>query len=136
MLTEDDVVDEVRDYLIGQRWRIVPRATALQRGIDLVAERDVARLEVEAKGAGSSKLETARYGKYFSKAQVFDHVAKAVLKELRVTSVGTSLAAIALPDNPDHRNEVKQVSLALDRASIGVFWVSESGAVLVEAPWA
>lgn len=136
MLTEDDVVNKVRDYLVRHGWQIVSRASARQHGIDLVAERDGVTLEVEAKGAGSSKSETARYGKHFNKSQVFDHVAKAVLKALRVTSVGTSLAAIALPDNQDHRNEVKRASLALHRAGIGVFWVSESGAVLVDAPWA
>ena len=71
VLTEDQVIDAVRDYLVRRSWRIVARATAVQRGDDLVAEREGERLVVEAKGAGSSKVGTARYGKTFNKGQVF-----------------------------------------------------------------
>jgi len=103
MITEDDVIDAISDHLVARGWRVLSRATAMQHGDDLVAEKDGQRLEIEAKGAGSSKPGTARYGQHFSKGQVFDHVAKAVFKALRVASAGTALAAIALPDNPDHR---------------------------------
>lgn len=102
----------------------------------LVAEKDGVRIEIEAKGAGSSKAGTARYGQHFDKGQVFDHVAKAVLKALRVASAGNALAAVALPDNPDHRAEVQRVAVALHRAGIGVFWVGESGSVVEQSPWA
>jgi hypothetical protein len=63
---------------------------------------------------------------------VFDHVAKAVLKALRVASAGNARAAIAFPDNGDHRAEVELVRVALQRAGIIVFWVSEEGTVRVE----
>ncbi len=132
MLTEDAVIDAVRDHLIADRWEIVSRARATEHGVDLVAMRDGARLEVEAKGAGSSKPHTARYGRAFNRGQVFDHVAKAVLKALRVASAGKARAAVAFPDNGDHRAEVELVRVALQRAGIIVFWVSEESTVSVE----
>lgn len=135
MLTEDDVIDAVRDLLVERGWTIVARATAIQRGHDLVAERQGGRLIIEAKGAGSSKQGTARYGQAFSAGQVFDHVSKAILKALRVAAAGSDRAAVALPDNPHHRNEIAQVHEALDRVDVGVFWVTEVGTVKLEARW-
>ena len=132
VLTEDAVIDAVCRHLVADRWEIVSRATATEHGVDIVATREGARLEVEAKGAGSSKPYTARYGQVFNRGQVFDHVAKAVLKALRVASAGNARAAIAFPDNGDHRAEVELVRVALQRAGIIVFWVSEEGTVRVE----
>lgn len=133
MLTEDDVIDAVRDYLVRQRWEILLRATALQRGHDLVAERGDKHLIIEAKGAGSSKAGTARYGKEFDRGQVFDHVAKAILKALRVVSAGSAQAGIALPDNDFHHGEIELVKNPLRRAGIVVYWVDDSGHVRVES---
>lgn len=135
ILTEDDVVDAVCSCLTEHGWSILSRATAMQHGHDIEAERDGARLIVEAKGAGSSKAGTARYGLAFNRNQVFDHVAKAVLKALRVASSGGARAAIALPDNEDHRREVGQVARALTTVNVGVFWVTDGRQVKLEAPW-
>ncbi len=135
VLTEDEVIDAVQDFLVSKSWRIVRRATAVQRGDDLVAERDGERLVIEAKGAGSSKIGTARYGKTFNKGQVFDHVGKAVLKAMRVVSAGEDRAGIALPGDTAHRAEVAKIRLALDRVGIAVFWVDETHTVAVESPW-
>ena len=126
------MVDAVCDHLITGKWQIVSRARATEHGVDIVATREGTRLEVEAKGAGSSKPHTARYGRAFNRGQVFDHVAKAVLKALRVASTGNAQAAVAFPDNSDHRAEVELVRVALQRAGIVVFWVSDEGKVRVE----
>jgi hypothetical protein len=63
-------------------------------------------------------------------------VAKAVLKAMRVVAAGEGRAAIALPDNADHRREIDQIGHALQTAGIGVFLVSESDEVRLESPWA
>lgn len=135
MLAEDEVIDAVRDFLVARSWRIVSRATAMQRGDDLVAERDGTRLVIEAKGAGSSKEGTARFGKTFSKGQVFDHVGKAVLKAMRVVSAGSDRAGIALPGDAAHRAEVAKIRAALDQLGVAVFWVGEDRAVRVDSAW-
>lgn len=129
MLTEDDVIDAVRDELLVRGWKLVRRATARQRGDDLVMRRGDLSMIVEAKGAGSSRPTSSRYGNTFDRGQVFDHVAKAVLKALRVVCAGDSKAGVAFPDNADHRREIVQVHQALVRAGIVVFWVDGDGRV-------
>lgn len=135
MLTEDDVVESVCAFLTSNGYEIVTRATAMQRGHDVVALKDAVQVIVEAKGEGSSKSSTARFGQTFSKNQVFSHVAKAILKALRVVSAGDARAAVAFPDDPNHRAEVALVSQALRSAGIGVFWVTEGQSAVVDADW-
>ncbi len=135
MLTEDAVIDAVIDYLQGHDYQVTSRASVREHGHDLVAERSGGRLIIEAKGAGSSKKGTSRFGLEFTSSQVFTHVAKAVLKALRVVHDGHAWSAIALPDTPPHRKEIDQVESALRTADVGVFWVDERGEVELDAPW-
>jgi hypothetical protein len=135
VLTEDAVVEAVCRALIEYGYTIDSRASAIQHGYDIVASKDGERLIIEAKGAGSSKAGTARFGKTFTSGQVFDHVAKAVLKALRVVSAGEARAAVALPADTNHQREMHLVAPAITQAGIGVFWVSASGDVKVDVPW-
>jgi hypothetical protein len=131
-LTEDAVIDAVIRFLKAEGWQIKSRATAQQRGYDIEAQRDTERLIIEAKGGGSSKDHSRRYGQDFSKSQIFDHVAKAILKALRVVSGGEARAAVALPDNENHREEVEKVRAPLMALGIEIFWVSTDGTVKAE----
>jgi hypothetical protein len=136
ILTEDRVVEAVCTKLVDSGYIIVQRATAIEHGYDIVASKDGRNLIIEAKGAGSSRTGTARYGMEFSSNQVFDHVAKAVLKAMRVVSaLEPQRAGIALPNNHRHRREIDQVAPALHQAGVAVFWVDEELAVSVDAPW-
>jgi len=118
VLTEDVVVYRVRDHLLADGWEIVSLAMPDQQGTDVVATRDGLRLEVEAKGAGSSKPGTARYGKEFNQAQVTEKVGAAVLKALAVVSAGRAQAAIAFPDLPLYRRLTRPVQRALRQLAI------------------
>jgi hypothetical protein len=131
-LTEDEVIDAVIGLLKREGWQIKSRATAQQRGYDIEAVQDTERLIVEAKGAGSSKSHTRRFGHQFSKNQVFDHVAKAILKALRVVAGGEGHATVAFPDNENHRAEVEKVRAPLMALGIEIFWVSTDGTASVE----
>lgn len=71
----------------------------------------------------------------FTANQVFDHVAKAVLKAMRVVAGGQHRAGVALPDNENHRREIERVAPALRQAGIAVFWVNGRYEVQVESPW-
>jgi hypothetical protein len=128
-------VNAVCAKLAGDGYTIVQQATATQRGYDVVAIKNGRKFVIEAKGAGSSKATTKRYGSEFSSSQIFDHVAKAVLKALRIVSAGKDRAGVAFPDNPAHRREVGLVSAALRGAEIAVFWVNEEHEVRVDAHW-
>ncbi|MBI5491830.1 MAG: hypothetical protein HY893_02730 [Deltaproteobacteria bacterium] len=134
ILTEDEVIDAVIGFLRGEGWEISSRATAKakQRGYDIEATRGTERLIVEAKGAGSSIDGSPRHGHEFDRTQVFDHVAKAILKALRVVAGHSGRAAVAFPDNKNHREEVKQVHEALMTLGIIIFWVSVDGIVRVD----
>jgi hypothetical protein len=132
MLFEDDVVAAVVDHWRADGWTIVSTALATQHGDDIVATRDGVRLVVEAKGEGSSKPYTKRYGSTFTPRQAYTHVSVAVLRTLRVVSEGTSTAAIALPADAAHRREVDRVQSALSRLGIRVFWVDQERGVSVQ----
>lgn len=132
ILTEDDVIDAVIRFLEDKGWKIRSHATAKQRGYDVVAEHGAEKLLVEAKGAGSSRDGSPRHGHEFDKSQVNDHVAKAILKALRVVSGRKGRAAVAFPDNRNHREEVEQVRDVLTTLGIATFWISADGAVLVD----
>lgn len=129
MLREDDVVAAVAAYLRNEGWEIESTALATQHGDDIVATRDGERLVVEAKGEGSSKAHTKRFGSPFTNQQASVHIAVAVLRSMRVVSEGTSTAAIALPAVDSHRREVDRVAPALSKMGIWVFWVARDGAV-------
>lgn len=124
MLTEDDVVLAVCDSLATTGWRIVSRAFATERGDDIVAERQGRLLRVEAKGGGSSKEGTRRFGKEFTLGQCQINVGMAVLRALKVASAGTEDAAVAFPDTSNYRRVVEPVLPALAAASVSVFLVS------------
>jgi hypothetical protein len=132
VLTEDDVVDAVCAWLRAEGYEIKQQLLATQRGFDIVARKNGVELVIEAKGAGSSKAHTARFGQEFNSGQVFDHVAKAVLKALRVVSKGTARAGIALPENATHRRHLEEAAPALARVGVVLFWVTEDGRVRVE----
>jgi hypothetical protein len=129
MLYEDSVVSAVVSHLRDNGWTIESTALATQHGDDIVATRDGERLVVEAKGEGSSKAHTKRFGKPFNRGQASTHIAVAILRSMRVVSEGISTAAIALPDVDSHRREVDRVAPALSTMGIEVFWVAPDGRV-------
>lgn len=136
MLWEDHVVGAVADYLKSKGWAISHISYAHQRGDDIVAVRDGSELRVEAKGEGSSKPSSSRYGKLYTSRQVESHVAVATLRALGWVSANVDKPALALPDNAHHRVRIERVRPALDRLGIGVFWVKPTDhSVVLDAPW-
>ena len=135
MLLEDQVVDAVVAHLQANGWSISSFAHAHQQGDDIVAVRGESTLRVEAKGAGSSKPGTKRYGSAFTRNQVGSHVGVAVMRALAWASAGRDRAALALPDNEHHRSRIDAVCTALHEVGIGVFWVNEAQTVQWDGPW-
>jgi hypothetical protein len=131
MLTEDDVVRAVADHLRSDGWTVVQSLTTNDRGVDIVAtQHDGSTLHVEAKGGTSSKVRTARHGRPFDRSQVRDHVAKAVLTALEgIARRDDILSAIAVPDDPLHREFVGRVAYPLDVLGVITFFVDDAGHV-------
>ncbi len=137
MMSEDFVVDAVEVFVVNAGWVVTSKAHAHQQGDDLVAISSTLRLRVEAKGSGSSKPGTRRFGQSFTGGQVKTHVAVAVLRAMSWYHEANqpTLMALALPRDDAHRLQIAKVKPALDRLRIGVFWVSKDGSVDVDAPW-
>lgn len=131
VLYEDDVVRAVMRHLELEGWSIDSFALSHEHGDDIVATRRGRRLVVEAKGDGSSKSNTARFGKPFTRNQVKTHVAVAVLRAMRVVSVEEAQAAVALPDSDFHRVEIDRIAPALLKLGVQVFWVASDRSVTV-----
>jgi hypothetical protein len=128
MLYEDHVVDAVCAHLETEGWTIKSRAYAHQRGDDIVATRDGAILRVEAKGGGSSKEGTKRYGEPFKLGQCHTSACKASFRALGVVSAGEQ-AAVAFPDTPNYRRVLGPVMPALIAQAITVYLVGEDRSV-------
>jgi hypothetical protein len=101
----------------------VSRALATDRGDDIVAERPRQVLRVEAKGGGSSKEGSRRYGQEFTLGQCQINVGMAVLRSLKVTSTRVEQAAVAFPDTMNYRRVVEPILPAMAGASITVYLV-------------
>ncbi|AXV09773.1 hypothetical protein DVS28_b0003 (plasmid) [Euzebya pacifica] len=129
---EADVVDAVAVHLTGLGWAEKARAATTAHGVDLLLRAGRLSVAVEAKGAGSSQEHTARFGLPFTGGQVADHVAMAVATALRVASAGEHLAAIALPDDDQHRRHVGTLLAAITTAGITVLWARPDGTVRQE----
>lgn len=137
MLTEDFVVDTVEALVVSAGWMVARKAHAHEHGDDLVATKSSLTLRVEAKGAGSSKPRTRRFGQTFNGGQVKTHVAVATFRAMTWFDEENQLTlpALALPRDDAHLLQVSRVLPALERLRIGVFWVTESGSVELDAPW-
>jgi hypothetical protein len=122
MLTENDVVDAVARHLTAEGWTCETKTT-IQRGIDILAERNGESLAIEAKGGGSARAGTARYGKGFNGNQKRTHVAVALLTAVQVINDGKHRAALAFPDDSQHSRLISKIASVLRRLDIAVYFV-------------
>ena len=129
LLSEDDVVRAVMAHLESHGWTIESFALSHQHGDDIVATRGAEKLIVEAKGQGSGRVGSRRYGLAFNRNQVGTHVSVAVVRAMRTVSNGDAIAGIALPSDEMHHAEVKRIAPALRLLGVDVYWVAAAGSV-------
>lgn len=127
-MTENDVVQAVAAHLVTEGYRIAEAHTTDERGVDIVAVHPVTaeRLFVEAKGGTSSKEETARFGKPFTRNQAKSHVSVAFYYAAKLRqqhSTHDVRVAMAFPDDSNHRALVNDISNSLGLLGIAVFFV-------------
>ncbi len=132
MLDENDVIDAVCNHLEKCEWEIVQKLNTTEKGIDIIAKNKTTgkKIFVEAKGGTSSKAGSNRYGKTYTRSQVFDRVAKgfftaAKLKEQYENSHSEKVC-LALPSTKNFREYIDQISQALLKLDVKVLWVGES----------
>ena len=124
MLYEDAVVDAVRTHLETAGWTITSFAHAHQHGDDIVATREGKTLRVEAKGGGSSKKGSKRYGQPFTSQQCQINASTSTFRALSFIADGDE-AVVAVPDTAAYRCVFGKVLPALQRLGISVYLVAE-----------
>ena len=131
MLTENDVVTAVSNYLKEKGYTIDQALTTSQQGIDIVATHPThGKCLVEAKGATSSKISSNRYGKEFNNNQIKTHVGVALLKSFQTIQINKDAhVVIALPDNSGHRKIIDSMRYPIKKSGIKVFFVSNESSV-------
>jgi len=130
-ITEDVVVDAVRQPLANNGWDLLSTSKTTQQGIDLPARKQGVTLACEAKGGGSSKPGTRRFGFPFPQNQKRSHVAVAVLTALGEVSRGRNKAAIAVPNDSGHLRLISEILPALRRLEIAVYLVGKDKSVTI-----
>ena len=133
LLGEMTVIESVGDYLETLGYVVTSKVGSVsEHGVDIVAQapRTKVRLNVEAKGQTSSKSETNRFGKEFTRNQKRDHLGKALLKSCEFVQKDEA-AAIALPNDAVDRQLIDSITTAIDRLGIAVFLVDARGTVSV-----
>ena len=137
LLNENEVVDAVAAHLTGLGWSIEQQLHGHQRGVDIVASGpNGQRLEVEAKGATSSRPGSRNYRKPMGSSEVRINVAEAFYTAaITAACDAASLSAMAFPDDDRHRRYVEPLSEVASALGVGVFWVSSEREVTLAAPW-
>lgn len=128
MITENEVVQTLSEYLAHQGYRITKQLTTVEQGIDIDALHIASgeRLLIEAKGGTSSKEGTARFGKPFSLNQAKNHVAVAfycAAKMLQKYAQEHARVALAFPDDENHRRIVEDIASSLSNLAIAVYFI-------------
>lgn len=132
MLTENQIIEYFRDYLVVNGYEIKQFLSTKERGIDIIAEKDGRTVKAEAKGATSALATSNRFGREFNKGQVRTHIAVALSMVSRLMTKDNDRNidyAFVLPDNNNHINEIEGMCLALRKLCIKVFFVNEDGDV-------
>ncbi|MGY0565417.1 MAG: restriction endonuclease [Paraglaciecola chathamensis] len=131
MLTENDVVNYVCEYLLNNNYQIEQKLTTSQTGVDIIAQKkNGQKIYVEAKGATSSKKSSSRFGKEFNSSQVKSHVGVALVATFKLKhQYQNAEVVIALPGNETHKNLIFSMKEPLLKSGVSIFFVNESGTV-------
>ena len=142
LLFEFDVVEAIAKHLFSKNFIIQQQLRTTEKGVDIIAARTAPTeltAYIEAKGATSSRKNSARFGKPFDSAQVKIHVAEAYYTATTLildhNLANNRIVGIALPDTELHRRYEGRIHQGLLKLGIGVFWVDSDRSVMLEAPW-
>ena len=138
LLNENEVVDAVVIHLAAAGWVTEQQLHGHQRGVEIVASSlGGQRLEIEAKGATSSRSGSAKFGQPMGSSEVRINVAEAFYTAAATATRGEPgvSSAMAFLDDDRHRRYVEPLRNAAALLGIGVFWVRADRMVTLEAAW-
>jgi len=129
IMTEDEVVSTLCNWLKKDGWVIVKSCTARQKGNDIEATKGERFLIVEAKGLKGKLSHTKR--EKFDSGQIKNHIGGAIVKVLeQKDDYPNAEIAIAYPENDHARKVLKKISKQLNNIGIKLFWVVDENTVL------
>ena len=133
MLTENEVVQAVVQYLSDQGYEIDQALSTSQKGIDIEATHPArGKSFVEAKGATSSIITSKRYGKEFDSKQIKKNVGVALLKSFQTMQLHPeSIVAIALPNNEGHRKVIESIKEPIKNSVLKVYMVNNDASIYI-----
>lgn len=130
MLTENDVILKLSEFLSDNDYEIIQQLNTNQKGIDIIAKNDSEVVYIEAKGETSSKSSSNRFGKPFNRNQIRVHIARAIFTCLETLSDAPSgkktSIGLALPYTKEHQLMIKGVISVLENLNIRLYWVSKT----------
>ncbi|MBZ9729991.1 hypothetical protein LB467_09865 [Salegentibacter sp. JZCK2] len=130
MLTENEIVEKVTSFLELKGYHIKQSLTTNQQGVDIIAETEVEKLYIEAKGGTSASVTSNRFGLPFSRNQVKTHISVAILATMKIISNlpagNQTRVGIALPDTKEQRQVINNIIPALKKLEIKIFWVTNT----------
>lgn len=134
IVNENEIIDAVCVHLAARGCQVVNRCSTIERGIDIVGQREGVDYFIEAKGGTSSRQGSARHGKPYNQSQVFDLVAKGfyTIACLRGAKGDEAAVGLAFPDTPLFRKYVARVSRAAAALNVSFYWVRPDKTVTEE----
>lgn len=126
-MDENEVINILCEYLREQGWEILQAITAGARGIDVIAIRnDGLRFLIEAKGGTSSTIGSSRYGKAYTKSQVFDVTSKGLMQcfQNSVRRKENDLIGFACPSGKYFDDYILPIKELIGSLGITIFMVS------------
>lgn len=134
MLTENDIVESVSQFLKSKNYDIIQSLKTNEQGIDIIAKEGNELLFIEAKGETSSVKTSKRYGLPFTRNQIRNHISVAIFACMKVITKNQGQqnvkVGIALPDTKIQREILNSVLPALKSMKILIYWVGESEVIV------
>lgn len=139
-LVEDEVAASVATYLKNKGGKVLQLLTNGRTGADLIVEWQGGYLVIEAKGGGSQKPGSAKFGQAFSPLQMQQSWDAAVAQlpqleggekavNLHGRKIQPSYLGIAVPDTPTYRMMFAWCRRRLEFLGDGVWFVEHNGSV-------
>ena len=128
MFTENEIVEAMVSFFKKKRFSVSQSRSTNQKGVDIIAKspRGITYY-IEAKGGTSSKPNTARYGRPFSKNQANTHISVAITKcfQKLQESSNKCIVGIALPKDENHLSIIKSIVKPLQKTKLKVYFINK-----------
>jgi len=131
-MDENEVIQNLLAHLNKRGWEIISYVLAGERGIDVVVKDQETQLwYIEAKGGTSSSPSSSRYGKPYTKSQVFDVTSKGLMQCFHHMAKHEEKIKIGFvyPDGKYFREYMNPIKPMLSSIGLNLFCVLEDGTV-------